>query len=494
VTTAGEARRAALVDGRIATTPEPRPAGERGVVLAPDRLPEAVALLTGAGARLVGLLVAERPGRSLLAALAHRGELVVLRAPIGEATAYPALGAVVPAAIWDERALRDLEAVEPEGLPDPAPMAWPDPDRPRRLVAGPEVQLMPYGPIRSGVFESIQYAIETGGEDVLALEVRPMFKRRNLEGRVAGMDVAAATAVAERTAGIAGVAHAMALAQGVERALGIAVPERGQLWRATHAELERIANHLDVAVRLAEDAALSVAVARFGILKEEVMRLRAALCGSRFGRGVVVPGGIAAEPLLSPDEVMEALRAINLRLRRDRRLLLRTTSFTDRLIGTGRLDRGTVERLAGVGPVARATGAAIDVRLERPYCAYARLGFRVVTADDGDAMARLEVRFGEVRQSLHMLRQALDRLRRVEGPLAAGVPPGSGAAFGWAEAPQGELLYWVEAAAGRVERVRVCSPSFRNWPLMAASFRGDVLTDFSFIEHSFGLTPAGADR
>jgi Ni,Fe-hydrogenase III large subunit len=493
VTTLGEARRAALVDGRIAATPEPRPAGERGVVLAPERLPEAVALLTGAGARLVGLLVAERPERSLLAALAHRGELIVLRSPIGEGS-YPALGATVPAAIWDERALRDLEALEPEGLPDPAPMASPDPDRPRRLVGGPEVHLMPYGPIRSGVFESIQYVIETGGEDVLALEVRPMFKRRDLEDRVAGMDVTAATAVAERTAGIAGVAHAMALAQGVERALEVAVPERAQLWRATHAELERIANHLDVAVRLAEDAALSVAVARFGILKEDVMRLRAALCGSRFGRGVVVPGGVAAEPLLSPGEVMEALRAINLRLRRDRRLLLRTTSFTDRLIGTGRLDRGTVERLAGVGPVARATGAAIDVRLERPYCAYARLGFRVVTADDGDAMARLEVRFGEVRQSLHMLRQALDRLKRVDGPLTAEVPPGSGAAFGWAEAPQGELLYWVETAAGRMERVRVCSPSFRNWPLMAASFRGDVLTDFSFIEHSFGLTPAGADR
>jgi Ni,Fe-hydrogenase III large subunit len=58
----------------------------------------------------------------------------------------------------------------------------------------------------------------------------------------------------------------------------------------------------------------------------------------------------------------------------------------------------------------------------------------------------------------------------------------------------GELLYWVELAVGRVQSVRISSPSLRNWPLFAESFRGDVLTDFSFIEHSFGLTPAGADR
>ena len=58
----------------------------------------------------------------------------------------------------------------------------------------------------------------------------------------------------------------------------------------------------------------------------------------------------------------------------------------------------------------------------------------------------------------------------------------------------GELVYWVEVDGGRVKTARISSPSLRNWPLFAESFRGDVLTDFSFIEHSFGLTPAGADR
>ena len=108
-------------------------------------------------------------------------------------------------------------------------------------------------------------------------------------------------------------------------------------------------------------------------------------------------------------------------------------------------------------------------------------------------MARLEVRFAEITHSLHLLRQAIDALPRADSELSA-VPNVDGAAFGWAEAPQGELIYWVEVAAGRVQRVRIASPSYRNWPLFAESFRGDVLTDVAFIEHSFGLTPAGMDR
>jgi Ni,Fe-hydrogenase III large subunit len=340
---------------------------------------------------------------------------------------------------------------------------------------------------------------------VLALETRPFFKRRALERRFEGLSPAHGAVLAERVAGIAAVAHATAFAQAVERALGVEPPPAAQLWRVVHAELERIANHFDVAFKLAEDAALAVGAARFAILKEDVLRLRARLCGSRFGRGVVVPGGVSATPAIEPGDIRAAVEQLERDLRRDRRLLLRTTSFTDRLIGTGSLDRATVETLGGVGPVARATGAATDARFERPYGAYNRLGFEVATALDGDAMARLEVRLAEVTQSIHLIRQALDGLGRAGGALTAVTPPrrersadapgdDRTSAYAWVEAPQGELVYRVEVAGGRIGQVRIASPSLRNWPLFTAAFRGDVLTDFSFIEHSFGLTPAGADR
>ena len=483
-----------LLQPRLAAVVEESPPGERRLRVPLAQLGAAVELLLERNGRLVSLFQDGSAEPALVVALAFQGELVALRAPLDGAREYPSLSRFTPSALLPERELHDLQGLVPMGHPDLRPLLSPDPDRFERRVVGPQSFVIPYGPIRSGVFESIQYVIETGGEDVLGLQVRPFFKHRRLEQRFEGLELDHAVQLAERIAAIAGVAHTIAFSQAVERALGAEPTRRAQRWRVVHAELERIANHLDVATKLAEDAALSVGAARFGILKEQVQRLRARLCGSRFGRGVVVPGGLAAAPLLDPGVVLRELDGFERTLRRDRRLLLATASFTDRLIGSGTLDRDTIMSYAGVGPVARACGVAVDARFERPYGAYVRVGGRIATADEGDAMARLEVRFAEIAESLHVIRQSFERLEKYGPELRATVPAGTGAAFGWAEAPMGELVYWVEIDAGRVRAVRISSPSLRNWPLFAAAFRGDVLTDFSFIEHSFGLTPAGADR
>ncbi len=483
-----------LLQPQLAAIVEDSPHRERRLRLPLGRLDRAVETLILRGGQLAAFFPVTMPEPSLLAAVAFQGELVALRAPLEGVRDYPSLSRITPAALLPERELHDRYQLTPVGHPDLLPAIAPDPDHFERRVVGDQTFVIPYGPIRSGVFESIQYVIETGGEDVLGLHVRPFFKHRELEQRFVGLEFDPAVQVAERIAAIAGVAHATAFCQALERALGVEPTRRAQRWRVVHAELERIANHLDVAAKLAEDAALAVGVARFGILKEQIQRLRARLCGSRFGRGVVAPGGLAASPLLEPKAALHALDEFERQLQRDRRLLLGTTSFTDRLIGSGTLDRATVESFAGVGPVARACGIAADARFERPYGAYVRVGGRIATVDDGDAMGRLRVRFHEIAESLHIIRQAFERLDKYGPELRVDLPAASGAAFGWAEAPMGELIYWVEVADGRIAAVHISSPSLRNWPLFVESFRGDVLTDFSFIEHSFGLTPAGADR
>lgn len=470
------------------------PWAERLLVLPAAHLAEAASLLLAHGGRFVGVFATETPERAVHVHVALRGELVRMVGELGESRSYPSLARVSPAAILLERELHDTYGIVPLDHPQLDPVVRPNADELPRVVTGSETFVIPYGPIRSGVFEAIQYPIDTGGEDVLALTVRPFFKRRNLEQRLRGLTVDHGAYLAERITGPAAVAHALAFAQAVERAAGVEAPPRAERWRVVHAELERIANHLDLAIKLAEDAALSVGIARFGVLKEDVMRLRARFCGSRFGRGVLVPGGMRAEPLLSCDELIAAVDRFERDLGRDLKLLLRTTSFTDRLITAGTLDAATVDRYGGVGPVARACGLGIDSRFERPYGAYRRLGFRIATASAGDAMARLEVRFDEIDQSVHLIRQAIERLERLPQNLLATVGPVSGDSCGWAEAPMGEVVYRLALEDGIVREANVVSPSLRNWPLFAASFRGDVLTDFSFIEHSFGLTQAGADR
>lgn len=471
---------------------EDAPPEELRMRIEPGELQAAAKALQEAGARFVTVFLAGSSEPSLVWVFALRGRLAVLRCPWQEPEApVPSLGDAWPAARWAERELTERLA----GLAPPGAFTRPDPDRAERRVEGMDVFTLPYGPIRSGVFEAIGFVIETGGEDIPRLQTRPFFKHRGLERRMRGMAPEHAVYVAERVAGIASVAWATAFAQAVERAFGFEAPPRAQRWRAVLGETERIANHLDVIAKEAETASLHVGQARFLIHKENVLRLQAALTGSRFARGAVVPGGVRHEGGVALGALPGALDSFEHELRRDRRLFLGTASMTDRLIGTGHLARDTIEAHGAVGPLARGSGVAVDARHERPYGDYRRLGLQMVTFEQGDAMARIHVRFGEIAESVRIVRQAIDQLRRRDGELRISLPArASGAGLGWAEAPQGELLAWVEIDQGRITNLHLASPDLRNWALFEHAFPKDVLTDFAFIEHSFGLTPAGVDR
>lgn len=116
--------------------------------------------------------------------------------------------------------------------------------------------------------------------------------------------------LAERVEGVASVAHALAFAHAVETLGEAPVPQAAGLVRVVHAECERLANHLDVALRLCDAAGLVVATARMGLHKERVLRLVGALCGSRFGRSVVIPGGVTGPLLLQPADLVAELDRI----------------------------------------------------------------------------------------------------------------------------------------------------------------------------------------
>ncbi len=172
-----------------------------------------------------------------------------------------------------------------------------------------------------------------------------------------------------------------------------------------------------------------------------------------------------------------------------------TASFLDRLRRTGPLTPERAREHGALGPIGRGSGSTDDGRSARPYDAYGSLSVRVASRRGGDAMARLEVRVEEIAQSFHLLRQAADELAEVMGdPLRVPCEPADGRAVGWAEAPQGELLYDVSVSGDRITRCRARSASFHNLVLMHEVFAGDILTDFPFIEASFGLSIAGVAR
>ena len=449
-----------------------------------------------AGDRFAGLFAAraaEGDAVALSAHIATAGDIETLEVTLPPGAArYPALTPRVGAAFWYERLIHDQLGLIPEGHPRLAPLIRPGDPLPRH-VTGYGLFTIPHGPVRSGVMESIEYLVETPGEAIPHLNMRVFYKHRGVEQRFAGMRPSDAVLLAERTEGIASVAHALAFCHAVERMTGCVPPPAAALVRVLHAELERIANHLDVAVRLADAAGLAVATARLALHKERVMRLVSRMCGSRFGRGVVVPGGVSALPRLAPAELRAEVERLAKQVTGEAAALMATSSFLDRLRGTGPLTPERARAHGALGPIGKAAGFTDDNRLTRPYDGYPDLAAPPARAHTaGDALARLRVRWDEVGQSFGLLRLAADDLaERPAGALRASCEPSSGRALGWAEAPQGEVLYDLSLTDGRVVRCHPRSASFHNLVLMHEVFAGDILTDFPFIEASFGLSVAG---
>ncbi len=239
-----------------------------------------------AGQRFAGLYATttDHDVLRLTALLGAGGRLGAIDAAV-DPVGYPSLTPAVPAAFWYERVIHDLYGAIPDGHPRLDPLILPlpqdavrprpgSPDRPdllvidehtvTRHVLGTGLFTIPHGPVRSGVMESVEYLVETPGEDIPFLRLRPFYKHRGVEKRFETLTVADGIRLAERVEGVATVAHACAYAHAIESLAEVTPPPAATYIRLMHAELERIANHLDVIGRLADAAGLAVAVARFG--------------------------------------------------------------------------------------------------------------------------------------------------------------------------------------------------------------------------------------
>jgi formate hydrogenlyase subunit 5 len=461
----------------------------------------------GRGSRLMTLFADPRDsGLHLTALLFDAGTVRCLRAPVSADDSYPSLTRRVPAAHWYEREIHDLHGLTPVGHPRLEPLIrHPEGDllaergglehRGHERLGGPGVFLIPYGPVRSGVFETAQFLVQTSGEDVAYCAQRLFFKRRGAERRICEVPLELSTLVAERVSGTSSVAHAIAFSEAVEALAEVEAPPRARAARSLLAEVERIYNHIEVVVRECEDASLTVGQAQFAALKERLHRLAAELTGNRYLRGVVVPGGLAID---LDAATLSGLRGALADWERDYdralKLLMETDSFLDRLITAGPLSETDARDFGCVGPVARGSRVRLDARRDLPYAAYESVEIEPPLGEDGDAMARLEVRFAEIKASLSIIRRFADALPK--GGLVTRVAGlRREEAVGCAESPRGEVVYHLRAGdSSRIDSCRIRAASFANFGIFNRVFEGQVLTDFAFIEHSLGLSPAGCDR
>ncbi len=450
-----------------------------------------------------------------LASLRAQQRFVVWRVRTDGAT-VPSLAQQTPLLGWYEREISDLFGVRFDDHPEPLPLvlhagaqpfcppldsrcpAQPMPfeHMPPTLptVSGPDVQLLPFGPVRADVVESARFFFFYIGEHILHYHPQLFFKHRGMEKRFEGRDAQHAVILAERVSGVGSIAHALAYCQAVEAAAGILPPVRALRLRVLLAELERLYNHLHFLGHLADTTTLKVGQAEGKLLEERVKQINARFTGSRFLRGLLVPGGLRRDISLTSGFTHE-LSTLQHEVIHYIRTLEHTTSYRDRLHDTGVLDQRTAFDQGATGPVERASGLDRDLRRDHPYAAYADIDLRVPVETTGDAHARARVRSEEIDASFEIILRMLPRLTKPGDVRAEVILPAGAEGLGWTESPRGSLYYAVHCdAEGRLARVKIKSPSFSNWRVFPYTVHGSNMMDYAINEASFGLTIAGCDR
>ncbi len=406
---------------------------------------------------------------------------------------HPRLGEFVLHEDWPEGVnpmRRSFDAKRPHE-PREAEPAW----RPPTVVMAQGSFAMPVGPVFSDFAESAHFLLETVGEDVIRTIPRFFYKYRGVEKIAEGQPVDRVLLLAERFSGTAAFAHGLGFCQAVETIGGIEVPPRAKALRVVIAELERLRHHAAAITGICNSTALAVAASQAALIEEDLLRLSCAAARHRYLFGVVIPGGVACD--LSETQCAslgEAVGGIARKLGELHRMLLYSSSFLDRLEEVGIVSREAAVSYGLVGPIARASGVARDLRKIRPYASYEAVDFSVPVEREGDGYARLRILFAEAEQSAAIIRRHVSLLPA--GRIHAGRTGWpAGVALGAVEAPSGAAFHWVRLNGdGTVARYRLTPPSFPNWHGFHLAAENFAFQDFPIILASFGLSNAECDR
>jgi len=333
----------------------------------------------------------------------------------------------------------------------------------------------------------------------------------------------------------------LAYCLGVERLLGIEAPERARLIRVLVCELNRVASHLVwLATGGLELGAVSMAL--YGFREREIiLDVFEAITGLRMNHAYIRIGGVLMDlPDEGPRKIRDLLRVIPRRIDEYETILDENPIWRERNEGIGVLSAEQALAFGVTGPLLRASGVAADLRKDMPYCGYETFEFDVPVRTEGDAYARYLIRIAEMRESLRIAEQAIDRLDGTPGPVMVddpkvGWPPKlsvgpdgigndpaylrhimeesmealihhfkmvtqgaqvpAGEVFSAVESPRGELGYLLVSDGGnRPYRVKIRDPSFVNLQALPTAVEGYLIADLIAAIASFDPVMGGVDR
>ncbi|MCR5563802.1 MAG: NADH-quinone oxidoreductase subunit C [Desulfovibrio sp.] len=421
---------------------------------------------------------------------------------------YPSVTKECPEAHLFEREIFEQCGVHPQGHPWLKPVRFcrsaGDGQRPGPAQAnyfhieGNEVHEVGVGPIHAGVIEPGHFRFQCYGENVMHLEIQLGFQHRGVEHLISTLPPHAVLPLVENIAGDSAIGHATAYCSIIERLTGTDIPLRAQILRRIALELERLANHTRDLGAIGGDTGFLPTSAWNGRITGDFLNLTSELCGSRFGRNLLCPGGVKwdADPALC-QSLIKRLRTAYRDVRGSVNVMLETPSVLARLTGTGCVSHETAVDLGLVGVAARACGIDRDARFDWPLSDLESPLLHVRTEMEGDVRARTLVRSLELDDSAAQTEADLQRLSYMEeSKIAADVPnlPAGKIAVALVEGWRGILCHvGVTDDDGGWLAYKIVDPSFHNWMGLAMALRNEQISDFPLCNKSFNLSYCGHD-
>ncbi|MHB8905357.1 MAG: hydrogenase large subunit [Melioribacteraceae bacterium] len=360
---------------------------------------------------------------------------------------------------------------------------------------GEEIHEVAVGPIHAGVIEPGHFRFQCHGELVYNLEINLGYQHRGIEKLLLNSNPLQRIILSESIAGDTVIGHSHAHCNAIENLSNTQVSFRAQVVRSIAEEIERIAMHLSGLGGVANDIGFALVSSSYGRLRTLAINSLALLCGSRFGRGLFIYGGVRFD---YTDEIIEETIA-NLQIIKNdvaviNEYLFSSTGVLTRFENTGIISKESAQQIGMVGLAARSSGLENDARVQFPYGAYRYNPVSLITLSSGDVFARARLRALEIDESLKFINDQLENLPQGEIKTNVENIIAKKGVISITEGWRGEIIHTVFTdEKGNLALYKIKDPSFNNWYGLSLALRRTAISDFPLCNKSFDLSYAGHD-
>ncbi len=362
-------------------------------------------------------------------------------------------------------------------------------------LEGEEVHEVAVGPIHAGVIEPGHFRFQCHGELVYNLEINLGYQHRGVEELLLKANQNQRIILSESIAGDTTIGHVFAHCNAIENLSNTQLSLRAEVIRTIASEIERIAMHLSALGGIANDVGFALPASSYGRLRTLAINSLAAICGSRFGRGLFVYGGVRFdlnETIINT--VVENLKIINDDVREINKYLFSSVGALSRFEETGIVNTNLAKSIGLVGLAARASGIEEDTRINFPYGAYRYNPISMITLATGDVFARARMRAIEIEETIRFVFDQIENIPQGEIKSEHGRMAANSGVVSIVEGCRGEIVHIVFTDEARVlSNYKIKDPSFNNWYGLSLALRETAISDFPLCNKSFDLSYAGHD-